>query len=88
MQLKCNLSKPSSFIAGGHAEKVLAALLECGSDSVKQFARQQLEVSAAVLHALALPLSYAPVLPLPSCAAASMGWLSEHEFAASPVPRK
>ncbi len=30
--------------AGGHAEKVLAALLECGSDSVKQSARAQLEV--------------------------------------------
>jgi hypothetical protein len=34
--------------AGNHAEKVLAALLECECESVKQAAHEQLEVGVHV----------------------------------------
>lgn len=34
-------------LAGSHAEKVFAALLECGSEDVNRAARQQLKVGVA-----------------------------------------
>lgn len=36
--------RTSWAIAGSHAEKVIAALLECGCESVREAAHQQLEV--------------------------------------------
>jgi hypothetical protein len=41
------ITRRYNAVAGSHAEKVLAALLECGSQTVKEAARQQLEVGMA-----------------------------------------